>query len=392
MSDAEGQQTRRDFLRRSGLAAAAVVGGKSLIDAGSAIAGITRERGQAAGAATTLRFVGWQGYDGTPASAFPTLAQWQQQKGISLSSAYIDTNEDIITKLQASPTGSYDIVTPYHGTLPAMIQAGLLEPIDTGALKNWPKVLNRLRSQRYLRGPGGSVYAVPLGFGYIQVQLYNPSMIKTPPASYADVLKPAFKGTFTLKDAPETFFWIAKVLGYGHPDPHHITPAELKKCVAYARRVLKAAKTLSTSYGDIYQLLVTKEVAFTLSATADQADRAKAQGVTLNQFFPKEGSQSYVDNYAIPKGSPRAADALAFIDQMISPKVNAELAAVYGGGLSDLYGVQYLTPALRSYYPYKNIARFFSKSAPLYPPIPVSSKRFATYSDWTNAWQQAKAG
>jgi hypothetical protein len=77
---------------------------------------------------------------------------------------------------------------------------------------------------------------------------------------------------------------------------------------------------------------------------------------------------------------------------MISPKVNAELAAVYGGGLSDLYGVQYTSPALRAYYPYANIGSFFSKSAPLYPPIPVTSTKYATYSDWTSAWQQAKAG
>jgi putative spermidine/putrescine transport system substrate-binding protein/spermidine/putrescine transport system substrate-binding protein len=392
MSDVDGQQTRRDFLRRSGLAAVAVVGGKSVFSAGGASAAITRERSRAAGASTTLRFVGWQGYDGTPASTFPILTGWEQQNGVSLSTAYIDTNEDIITKLQASPPGSYDLVTPYHGTLPAMIQAGLLEPINTGALKNWPKVLNRLRSQHYLHDSAGSVYAVPLGFGYIQVQLYNPSLIKTPPTSYADVLKPAFKGKFTLKDAPETFFWIAKVLGYGHPDPHHITHAELKNCIAYARKVLKAAKTLSTSYGDIFQLLVTKEVAFTLSATPDEVGRAAAQGVTLKQFYPKEGAQSYVDNYAIPKGSPNAAAALSFIDEMISPKINAELAAVYGGGLSDLYGVQYLTPSLRDYYPYAHIARFFSKLAPLYPPIPVTSTKYATYSDWTNAWQQAKAG
>ena len=390
MSGADDLYTRSDFLRRSGLAVAGAAAGTSLVSATSAAAArIARSN---AAASTTLRFIGWQGYDGTPASTFPILSQWEQQNGISLSTAYIDTNEDIITKMQASPSGSYDLVTPYHGTVPSMIRAGLLEPIDTQSLPNWLKVFRRLRSQNYLHDSTGKVYAIPLGFGYIQVQLYNPSLITTPPTSYADVLKPQFKHKFTLKDAPETFFWIARVLGFGHPDPHHITRAELKQCVTYARKVLKAAKTLSTSYGDIFQLLATKEVAFTLSATPDEVDKAQAQGVTLKQFFPKEGAQSYVDNYAIPKGSPNAAQSLQFINEMISPKVNAELAAVYGGGLSDLSGETYLSPSLYRYYPYKNIAQFFTRNAPLYPPIPVSSSVFATYSDWTTAWEQAKAG
>jgi putative spermidine/putrescine transport system substrate-binding protein/spermidine/putrescine transport system substrate-binding protein len=383
----DDRHTRRNFIAWS----ASALAGLGVASASSYGASPSAQRLRAATASTTLEFVGWQGYDGTPTSTFPILANWEQQQGISLAPVYIDTNETIITKLAASPAGTYDLVTPYHGTVPEMIAAGLLEPINTKALKNWNAVLPSLRAQSYLRDTHGKIYAVPLGFGYIQVQVYNPALISRPPTSYADVLKPEFKGKFTLKDAQETFFWIAKVLGLGHPDPHHLTHAELAKCVAYARKVLAAARTLATSYGDIFQLLVTKEVAFSLSATPDDVTRAAAQGVTLKQFYPKEGAQSYVDNYSIPKNAPHATQALAFIDAMIGARVNAELAAVYGGGVSNLSAVPDLTPTLRGYYPYKHISSFFGKLAPLYPPVPVTSNRYATYSDWTTAWEQAKA-
>ena len=97
MSGADDLYTRSDFLRRSGLAVAGVAAGTSLVSATSAAARVARSN---AAVSTTLRFIGWQGYDGTPASTFPILSQWEQQNGISLSTAYIDTNEDIITKMQ----------------------------------------------------------------------------------------------------------------------------------------------------------------------------------------------------------------------------------------------------------------------------------------------------
>jgi spermidine/putrescine-binding protein len=120
--------------------------------------------------------------------------------------------------------------------------------------------------------------------------------------------------------------------------------------------------------------------------------KAAAQGVELRAWFPKEGTQSYVDNYVIPHGSQNYDLAFAWIDEMISPQVNAELAQVYGGGVVTPQAVQYLTPDLRAKYPYKNIQTFFTGNAPLLPPIPVQSRIFATYADWVTAYNKAKSG
>jgi spermidine/putrescine-binding protein len=382
------EHSRTEFLKRAGVAALTISGA-------GALSGLARASGlapdsAARSAATTLKFLGWQGYDGTPASTFPVLQQWEKSKGINLSSTYIDVNEDIITKIQVSPAGTYDLASPYHGTVKTLILAGLIEPIRTGRMHNWNSIIPSLRRQAFLH-KGKQVYAVPLGFS-ADLPLYNPKLI-TPPKSWADIFASKYRRKYAVKDGPEgNMVAVAKALKLGHPDPHHLTRAELNRVKAKTRTLLRNARVNATSYGDLLQLLVTKEVAFAITGTADMIPKAKAQGVTLKPWFPKEGTQSYVDNYCIAKGSQNYNLALAWIDEMISPQVNAELAQVYGGGVVTSKAVRYLTPDLRAKYPYKNISTFFTGRAPLLPPIPVQSSRYATYADWVQAYNQAKSG
>lgn len=378
-------QTRGEFLKQAAIAAAMLSGGAVLAE---------RARpAWAASADATLAFVGWQGYDGTPGSTFSVLSNWEKSNGLGVSATYISTNPEIVTKLQASPVGTYDLVTPVHSLVPAMIQAGLLEPIPVSQLQNWNSLPSFIRNQKYLRDKSGAVYAVPLGFGYQGVPLYNPALLKQPPRSYKDIFKAPYRGNFVIRDAPVNLTWMARTLGMGHPDPNHITRVELAKLTDFARQVIRAAKVVSPTLGDVLQLLVTKEVSFTVAGNIGQIAKAAAQGVTLKRFFPKEGSAgSYMDNYAIPKGAQRSAQALAWIDEMISPEVNAELASVYGGAVVNSKSVPFLSPGLTALFPYSKLSTFFSNVSPLYPPQPTNSRIYASYSDWAQAWNDAKQG
>jgi len=378
-------QTRAEFLRRS-----AVIAG--LVATGGGLAAARAASGWAGADAAGLAFVGWQGYDGTPPSTFPDLTDWEHSSGISLSPTYIDNNPQIITKIQASPPGTYDLCTPIHTIVPSMAAAGLLEPINVGKLRNWSSLQKVVTSLPYLHSKNGSIYSVPLGFGYTTFPMYNTALLKAPPRSWNDLLTKKYKGRYALNDLPENLTWIARTLGFGHPDPHHITRAELAKCKSFAAKLVKNAKTVSATYGDLLQLFVTKEITLSVDGTPDIADKAQTQGVTLRKWFPREGGAgAYMDNFAIPKGSHNIDAALSWIDQMISARTNAELATVYGGAPTNAKSVSFLPANLQARYPFKNIALFF-KQTPVYPPQPTNSRIFATYADWVNAWTAAKQG
>jgi spermidine/putrescine transport system substrate-binding protein len=386
------RQTRREFMAQAaavgGVLAssgfiAACGGGSSSGSAGSSGGGIVKPSGPA-----DLKFVGWQGYDAKPASKYPRINGWMAQNKISLTSTYSDTNEAMLTKIQASPSGTYDLTSPYHGTVPTMIAAGVLEPIETDRMRNFASVYPQIRSLSYLHGPEGKVYAVPLDFSY-SVGLYDAGKVQ-PLQRFADVLtNPSLKGRYTLIDAPEHFTWIAQYLGLGNPDPHHLTAAQLKQCQSVARKVITNARAMPSSFGDCLQLLLTHEVEWSLSGNPSDQETAQSKGVNIRSFLPSQGAQAYIDNYCIPKGTSNYDNALAWIDYVHSPRGEAEIQKAYGTGAVTPQAVQYLEPNLRKLYDYANISDAF-KNAPVWPPIPVKTGKYASYADWTQAWDQSK--
>src|SRR5262245_66372289 len=76
-------------------------------------------------AATTMTWMGWQGYE-TPILSGTFL----KDNDIDFQPTFISSNEEIITKLQAGGTGRTDLITMYFGYLPLMAEGGLLETVD----------------------------------------------------------------------------------------------------------------------------------------------------------------------------------------------------------------------------------------------------------------------
>lgn len=335
-----------------------------------------------------LGFVGWQGYDGAPAETFPTFTAWMEAEQIEVASTYVNTNEEMLTKIQASPEGTYDLTCPFHGTVPTMIAAGVLEPLDTSKLANYDKVHSFFREQHFTRGPDGAVYAIPFTYSHSS-PLYNADKVK-PLESFAEVVEdPAKRGRYTLIDSPNHFTWIAQILGFGNPDPNHITRDELAKCQEYARLVIAGARSVAPALGDIQQLLVAGEVDYSLTGTYNQVAEAQAAGVNIQTFFAKEGAQTWVDCYCVPKASQKYDAALAWIDQSLAPGPQAEVAEVYGGAVVNVEAVPLLKEGTKARYDYDNLDSVLAR-APVIPPVPAESDEFATYADWTQAWSAAK--
>src|SRR5687767_6748661 len=85
-----GTMTRRGFVAGSGAALGLALGGLPLAGAR---------------AATSVNFVGWQGYD-TP------LSDYAKANDIVFDATYIGDSNQIISKLTSGGVGTVDIVTP----------------------------------------------------------------------------------------------------------------------------------------------------------------------------------------------------------------------------------------------------------------------------------------
>ena len=190
---------------------------------------------------------------------------------------------------------------------------GLLEPID------W-SVVNKASlgpSQVVSQGVG----AVALATGIA----YRKSALKKPPASWKDLFDDAnlalLKGRISMLDDGRELA-AAALLALGKaPNTRD------EKEIAAARDLLLQQKASvekydSSSFGEA---LVAIE---TLVAQGWSGDIAKAQMEEPDIAFvvPEEGTLSYVDNWAIPRGAPHPRLAERFVDYMLRPDVAATLA------------------------------------------------------------------
>ena len=120
-----------------------------------------------------MNWVGWQGYD-EPLK----LGSFLADNEISLATTYINTNEEIITRLQAGGAGQVDLITIYYGHIPILIAAGLIEPIDESKVPGIGDIFPEFLKVDVLR-KDGKLYAVPFTWGTLSM-VYDPAAIAKP--------------------------------------------------------------------------------------------------------------------------------------------------------------------------------------------------------------------
>src|SRR5262245_12964281 len=123
---------------------------------------------RSASAATTITWMGWQGYE-TPIKSGTFLAD----NDIDFQPTFIGSNEEIITKLQAGGIGKTDLITMYFGYLPLMAEGELLEPIDSTRVKLLDKLIPQFVAQEAIRYDG-KLMGVPWNWGSLPL-MYDPA-------------------------------------------------------------------------------------------------------------------------------------------------------------------------------------------------------------------------
>jgi hypothetical protein len=79
------------------------------------------------------------------------------------------------------------------------------------------------------------------------------------------------------------------------------------------------------------------------------------------------------------------------MNETLEPAVNAAIADYLVGATICPDGVASLQPATRELYDYENIEQLFEK-APLYNNPPSESDQYVTFKEWTDMYNEIKAG
>jgi spermidine/putrescine transport system substrate-binding protein len=248
-----------------------------------------------------------------------TLKAFQAKyPSLKVDTATYASNEDMLAKIEAGAKG-YDIVVPTGYMVQILLQKSLLLPLDFRQLPNFSHVDKVFRSPGY---DPGSKYSVPkdwgtTGFGY------RTDKISGGLTSWKQFFNNAsqFKGKVTVLDgATEVVGMALKYHGFSYNSDND---AELSKARDLLLRFKPfVGKVTSTDYKAD---LTNGNMWISMGWNGDfEAIKGQTPPPPVQYVVPSEGSELWVDTWAILKSAPHPVAAHAFLNFLLDPKIQAQ--------------------------------------------------------------------
>jgi len=260
------------------------------------------------------------------------IDDFTKETGIKVIYDVFDSNEILETKLLAGGSG-YDIVVPTSNFLVRQIEAGVYQKLDKSKLPNianmWDVVTSRVA--KYDPDNAYSINwmwgTVGLGYNEKKVQealgvdkidswdvFFNPEKLS----------KLADCGVYVLDSPADIIPITLKYLGL---DPESKSPDDLAKVEEtllkirpYIRKFHSSEYINALANGDICLAVGWSGDVFQARDRAAEAD----QGVTVGYIIPKEGTEMWFDQMAIPADAPHVAEAHEFLNFIMKPEEAAK--------------------------------------------------------------------
>jgi spermidine/putrescine transport system substrate-binding protein len=378
--------TRRNLLR-GGLA----VGGGALAAPLLAACGSNGSAAQSSSGsiAGTIEFISYVAYD----LKFPLMNNWRAAHGINMKSTYISDQSEVTAKL-SSPAGHglYNLSSYSAQYGPFYKKLGILTPLDMSKIPNYADSMPFFKGGKIWSEYwhfDGQQWGIPFTWGYDSIN-YDSAKVK-PITRTTDFLQPALKNKFAIADdLLGMILMSAQALGIANPQGL-FTKSQLNQIVAFLTRMKKNARTIASGFGDIVNLYASGEIVANISGFPGMQVLVAQKGInSIRSALPEEGSLSYCDTYFIPAGGNDTDSVYAFINECLTPPMQAQEAGYLQAGVTTVKGAAAVTAPNRVYVPYNDVQSLFVK-APLFG-LPFNPPAgYASFSDWNNAWESVKA-
>lgn len=211
--------------------------------------------------------------------------------------------------------------------------AGLIVPIDTGKLKDWEDVFDKLKHSGALED--GIQWAVPFIWGSTSI-VYRTDLAPEYAENHTwEILwDPKYKGKLAMRDSADEAS-VPAALVSGIANPFNMNDEQIEQVKS---RLVEQRDLLRFYYGDnttLAQSIASGEVVAAY-AWSDVYTELKADGYPVGFMTPKEGIITWIDLAAIVKDSP-APDELkyAYLNAILAPESGAYAIEEFGYGHSN---------------------------------------------------------
>lgn len=249
----------------------------------------------------------------------PTLFEdFKKETGIDVNLVETSGNEETMAKMIASGGTGFDVLVVSHPYVEALNKLGMLSEIDHSKIPNLSNLYDEATKLSY---DPGLKYSVPWAWDTFGL-CYRSDLVATPPTSWGDILNPSddLKGKYTMVSDERWFLLPAQL--YSGLSINDVSPEALEKI----RPLLVNAKknVLTFDSFTMHQRLVSGEIS--LAATWDNwCNLAIREDPNVKYVIPKEGTDTVLDVYVIPKKAENKVAAEKFLNFILKPEVHGGL-------------------------------------------------------------------
>lgn len=243
------------------------------------------------------------------------LELFEKETGISVTYDEYETNESMYPII-AKGAADYDLICPSDYMIQKMSDEGLLEPI------NWSRIPNAKNiDDQYFEFARGydenNTYSMPYLWGTVGI-LYNKKMVKGPIDSWGVLWDTRYQDDILMQKSVRDAFGVAlKYLGYSLNTTDEAQLDEAKQ------------KLLEQKHSGVVQAYVVDEVRDKMIAGeaavgviySGEALTCMEENEDLAYVIPKEGSNLWMDNFAIVKGAKNKENAEKFLNFLCRPEI-----------------------------------------------------------------------
>jgi putative spermidine/putrescine transport system substrate-binding protein len=345
-----------------------------------------------------LNIVAWAGYaeDGSTDKSVDWVTPFEKATGCQVNVKTAPTSDDMVNLMK---TGQYDVVSASGDASLRLIASGDVEPVNTDLVPNYADVFAGLKMKPW-NSVKGVAYGIPHGRG-ANLLMYRTDKVTPAPTSWSAVFDGAsqYKGHVTAYDSPIYIADAALYLMKTKPDLGIKNPYALDdKQFAAAVDLLKAQNAnIGEYWGDYLKEIQAFKNGDSVIGTTWQiiVNLAAAEKAKVKAILPTEGATGWSDTWMVATKSQHKTCSYKWLDWIISPKVNAQVAEWFGEAPSNSKACAETVD--------KNFCTTFHAADETYfdqiwywnTPIAqcLDGRTNVTckdYGDWTTAWQEIK--
>jgi putative spermidine/putrescine transport system substrate-binding protein len=344
-----------------------------------------------------LNLIAWAGYveDGSTSPKVNWVTPFEKQTGCMIHRTVGNTSDEMVTLMR---TGNYDGVSASGDATLRLIASKDVAPVNTDLVPNYKDVFKALKNQKF-NSVDGQMYGIPHGRG-ANLLMWRTDKVKPGPTSWGAVFDPnsPYKGKVTAYDnaiyiADAALYLMKHKPELGIKDPYELDDKQFKASVD----LLKVQRKLIGEYWSDY----TKEQAAfaggnsVLGTTWQVIDNLlAADKVPVKSILPSEGATGWSDTWMIDSHAKHPNCMYRWLNYVISPKVNAEIAEWFGEAPSNAKACAMTVVKNHCAIFHANDEKYFGRvhywTTPQADCGDSRGKICKPYADWVQAWTEIK--